>query len=323
MKRYILGLMATSLMMVSCDDETATQPVSAISVDKNTVEVNESMTVHFIGDADNVVVYTGDTDHDYELRKESNTGLVVNKGVLTYSYTTPGIYKVVCVATNHADVGKSLLTDTCSVYVKVIDDITEIEKLSAPQVLYDEVFADQINDTDWLMALPRKIKYKTSAPSVSMQQKLKFYIPSVTTTVTINGEPFASNDKYDLSSPLDIVTHSNEGTSRSYRLYTLNYGEFKTFKLAGVTGKIDRTEYDYSYYEINMELPAGTDLTSLVPEFTLYADNEKPYIGDAPQTSGVTAVDFSAPVVYRFVTTDATNPAVSVESTCKVTVTLK
>ena len=48
--------MATSLLMVSCDDETATQPVSAISVDKNTVEVNESMTVHFIGDADNVVV---------------------------------------------------------------------------------------------------------------------------------------------------------------------------------------------------------------------------------------------------------------------------
>lgn len=326
MRKYIFGLMATSLMMVSCDDETATQPVSAISVDKNTLEINESMTLHFIGDADNVVVYPGDTDHDYELRKESNTGLVVNKGVLTYSYTTPGIYKVVCVATNHADAGKSLLTDTCSVYVKVIDDITEIERLSAPQVLYDEVFADQVNDTDWLMALPHKIKFKNSMPNVSMQQKLKFYIPSVTTTVTVDGEPFNSNTKYDLTSPLDIVTHSHEGTTRSYKLYTLYYGEFKTFTLAGVTAdnkKIDRTEYDYSYSEINIELPSGTDLTSLVPEFTLYADNEKPYIGDAPQTSGVTAVDFSAPVIYRFVTTDATNPAVSVESTCKVTVTLK
>lgn len=323
MKRYIFPVIAAALALAACDDEKATQPVAVIDIDKPVLAINESMTLHFAGSADNVVVYTGDVDHDYELREQSNYGLVVNKGVMTYSYTTPGIYKVVCVATNHADAGRSLLSDTCSVFVKVIDDVTEIEKISAPQVLYDEVFATQVTDADWMLPLPRKIRYKTSTPAVSLQQKLKFYIPSVTTEITINGELFNSNTKYNLAAPLDIVTRSNEGSVRNYRLHTLNYGEFKTFKLAGVSGKIDRTEYDYSYYEINMELPAGTDLTALVPEFTLYADNETPYIGDAVQQSGVTAVDFSSPVTYRFVTVSEADPEIKVESVCKVTVTLK
>lgn len=326
MKKYIMICMAASLMLASCDDEKATQPTAAISVDKNTLEVNESMTLHFTGDAENVVVFTGDTDHDYELRSESNYGLVVNKGVMTYSYSTPGTYKVVCVATNHADEGKSILTDTCSVMVKVIDDVTEIERISAPQVLYDEVYAAQVNDVDWLLPLPRKIKYKTSAPSVSLKQKLKFYIPSATTQIFVNGELFNSNSKYDLANVQEIKTVSNEGNSREYKLHTLNYGEFKTFKVGGVSvasSKIVRTEYDYSYTEINVQLPAGTDVTALVPEFTLNADNEVPYIGDVEQKSKVNAVDFSSPVTYRFVTTDKENPHITLESTCKVTVTVK
>lgn len=323
MKRYIFPLLMAGVLFVACEDDTATQPTAAIYVDNATVDVNESVTIHFSGSADNVVVYTGDEEHDYELRDQSNYGLVVNKGFMTYSYSTPGVYKVVCVATNHEDVGRSLLSDTCSVYIKVIDDITEIEKLSAPQMLYDEVFATQVNDVDWLLPLPRKIRYKTSNPSVSLSQKLKFYIPSLTTEVYIDGEVFDSNKRYNLADCHEIQTRSHEGSVRNYKLHTLNYGEFKTFSLAGVSGTIDRTEYDYSYYEINLELPAGTDVTALVPEFTLYAENEVPYIGDRLQQSGVTTVDFTNPVTYRFVVTDADNPDVKLESTCVVTVTVK
>ena len=101
--------------------------------------INETMEVHFTGQAENVVIYTGDTDHNYELREQSNYGLVVNKGLFTYSYQTPGNYKVVCVATNHGDAGSIIKTDTCSFMVRVVDDDTTIERLSAPQVFYDEV----------------------------------------------------------------------------------------------------------------------------------------------------------------------------------------
>lgn len=316
-----LILAGLAAMLTACDDEKATQPVSAISIEKNMLEVNESMTIHFVGNADNVVVYPGDSGHDYELREESNTGLVVNKNLLTYSYTTPGTYKVVCVATNHADEGNSILTDTCSVFVKVIDDCTEIEKISTA-ALYDEVFAERLNTQDWLIALPRKIKYKTSTPSVSLSQKLKFYIPSTSTKVYIDGADYNANNKYNLAQTHAVKLVSDEGTSQDYNLYTLNYGEFKTFAVGGVVGKITRTEYDYSYFEINMEVPSGTDLTNLAPDFTLYATNEKVYIGDVEQTSG-NKMDFTHPVTYHFVVTSTDNPEISVESTCVVTIKCK
>lgn len=308
-------------MLTACDDDKATQPTAAVSIEKNLLEVNESMAVHFVGNADNVVVYPGDPGHDYELREESNTGLVVNKNLLTYSYSTPGTYKVVCVATNHADEGKSILSDTCSVYIKVIDDCTEIERISTTP-LYDEVFAERLNPQDWLIAMPRKIKFKTATPSVSLSQKLKFYISSPATKVYIDGADYNANSKYNLAQNHAVKLVSDEGTSRDYNLYTLNYGEFKSFKVAGVTGAITRTEFDYTRNEIDIQLPTGTDLTKLEPNFTLYADNEKVYIGDAEQTTGST-VDFTSPVTYRFVVTSTENPEVSVESTCVVTITSK
>lgn len=324
MKRYIIPIAILAVAMFSCsDDDKATQPVADMMIGDTTVDVNTSLEVVFAGAADNVVIYPGDEGHDYELRTESNTGLVVNKGRFTYSYSVPGVYKLVCVATNHSNEGSLILTDTCSSYIRVIDDVTEIERLSAPQVLYDEVFATRVNDTDWLLALPRKMRYKTSNPTVSLSQRLKFYIPSLTTEVMVDGKPFEDKAKYNLANILNITTRSHEGSERNYKLHTLNYGEFKTFTLAGVKGTIDRTEYDYSLYSINITLPAGTDLTALVPEFDLYTENDKVFIGTEAQVSGVSAVDFTKPVTYRFVTTDPSNSNVKIESTCVVTVSLK
>lgn len=94
-RNYICLMAGAALMLASCDDKTAEQPTAALSVDKLHYEVNENMTVRFVGNADNVVVYPGDEDHDYELRDQSNTGLVVNKGFLNYSYQKPGIFHVV------------------------------------------------------------------------------------------------------------------------------------------------------------------------------------------------------------------------------------
>ena len=318
---FLIGLAAAAMTgFASCDNEEAAVPEAKIEIEKNPLEVNESMEVRFVGAADNVVVYPGDTGHDYDLRNESNSGLVVNKGLFTYSYTTPGIYKVVCVATNHAQEGSIVLTDTCSMYVKVIDDCTEIERLSAPQVLYDEVFAEPLNTTDWLMPLPRKIRFKTSNPAVSMSQKLKFYIASTSTRILIDGEDFNSGKKYDLNVTHDVRTLSDEGTYRDYRLYTLNYGEFESFSVAGAEATVERSEFDYSHYEINLKVPGDTDLSSLKPVFTLFSGNEKVYVGETPQISGETAVDFTSPVTYRFIVTHPENPSVTLESECVVTI---
>lgn len=307
------------VLLPSCSEEDTVQPSASFELDNSSLEVNQSMTLHFTGNAENVVVFPGDENHDYNLLSEGNSGLVVNKGIFTYSYSTPGVYKVVCVATNHYDEGSIILTDTCSRYIRVIDDCTTIDKLST-SALYDEIYGEALNENDWLFAMPRKIKYKTSTPSVALSQTLKFYIPSSTTKVFIDDEEYVSNKKYDLSQTHRLHVVSNEGTSRDYNLYTLNYGEFQSFSINGVTAKIDRTEYDYSYYEINMTVDKDCDLTRLSPEFTLYGNNEKVFINQEEQVSG-TQVDFTNPVTYRFVVSSLDNPDISLESTCVVTIT--
>ena len=109
--KTILGFLVIAAF-TACEDDEATQPHAAMSVGKYIYDTNETMKIHFTGSAENVVIYTGDTDHDYELREASNYGLVVNKGLFTYSYQQPGTYKVVCVATNHTDAGNSIKRDT-------------------------------------------------------------------------------------------------------------------------------------------------------------------------------------------------------------------
>ena len=320
MKSYIIAFLACGLMMASCSDEKATQPTAAFSVDASELSVNQSVTVHFTGNADNVVIFPGDSGQDYELRNENNTGLVVNKGLFTYAYSTPGLYKMVCVATNHADAGLSILTDTCSTWIRVIDDETEITKISAYPVVRDEIFATQSNESDWLMAFPRKMRYQSSNPAVTLSRKLKFYTKSASTKVSVDGVEFSAAKSYDLSKVLNITAESYEGSLREYKLHTLYYGEFKTFNVAGVKGEIERDPFDYNNYVINISAPAGTDIKALKPTFTLFADNEKVYIDDQEQISGESVVDFTNPVTYRFVTTSTVNPEITVESTCVVTI---
>ena len=60
----------------------------------------------------------------------------------------------------------------------------------------------------------------------------------------------------------------------------MNYGEFETFEMLGVAGTLTRSEFDYSYYEINLEVPAGSDVSAVAPTFTLY-ENMKVYVDDA------------------------------------------
>lgn len=317
--KLLLG-MCLILFMVSCEDENARPPHAEMNINKLQLTVNESMVINFTGTADQTVVYTGDDMHDYNLRDQSNTGFVMNKDLFTYAYSVPGIYKVVCVASTYTDLATDLKRDTCSYTVTVIDNETEIERLSCPQVLYDEVFAKKMENDEWLMTLPRKVKYSTSTPSISLSQRLRFYIPSDSTKVFLNGKAYSNTSKYDLSTPIDIQVKSNYGTIRPYKLYTLYYPEFNVFTLAGSKGTLSRSEFDYSTFEMNVTLPAGTDIRNLVPEFTLYSATDKVYIGDTEQISGVSTVDFTNDVTYRLVSTVPGNPTMEAVSTIKVSV---
>ncbi|MDR2928810.1 MAG: DUF5017 domain-containing protein [Cytophagaceae bacterium] len=315
----LLQATGIALFVISCEKEVAETPVASITINKTEFTINETMEINFTGVADQVTVFPGDNMQNYDLREQSNTGLVVNKKLFTYAYAVPGVFKVVCVASTHTENAAELKYDTCSVTVTVTDDVTEINRISCPQVRYDEVFAEKMADDNWLMILPRRIKLGTSTPAINIaRQRLRFYIPSDSTKVSIDGKSYSNTQNYDLSVPLDILVKSNAGTERPYKLYTVNYAEFASFKLLGATGTLVRNEYDYSTFVMEVTLPTGTDVSNAVPEFTTTAPTEKVYIGDKEQTSGTSAVDFTKDVIYRLVSTSADNPAMQAESTVSV-----
>lgn len=304
------------LFFFSCEDDSASEPMAAMTINQYEFGINESMIINFTGFADQAVVFTGDDMHDYEYRTESNTGFVVNKGLFSYSYSVPGIYKVVCVASTYSDMAKELKQDTCSFTIRVTDDVTEIDKLSCSQVLYDEVFADRYPNDEWFMVLPRRVKYSTSSAAISItSQRLRFYIGSDSTKVFINNAEYSNTQRYDLSSTVDVQVRSDYGTTRPYKLHTVYYPEFETFSLAGVAGTLVRTEFDYSYFEMQLTLPTGTDVRNLTPEFTLYSDNDKVYIGNTEQMSGSSSVNFSDEITYRLVSTLPENSSMQAIST--------
>jgi hypothetical protein len=305
----------------SCEEDTVQTPQLQASINKESLTINESMIINFAGsDADNIVVYPGDDRQDYDLRDQSNTGLVVNKKLFTYSYQVPGVYKVVCLASTAGDKATNLQFDTCSFIVNVIDDETEIDRISCPRIINDEVFAEKHANDEWLMVLPQKVLYNNREQNISLSQRLRFYIQSDSTQISVNGNIYSATTAYNLSSPVDILVKSDFGTERPYKLYTLNYPRFSSFKLQGVDGKITLDAFDYSTCVVTVTLPQGTNVSSLAPEFTTNSPSDKVYIGNEEQTSGVSAVDFTKEVTYRLVSAVPDKPGMQAESTVVVKV---
>ena len=316
--KIIVGI-SILLFFLSCENEEIRMPVAEVSVNKTQLEINETMIIQFTGVADQVVVFTGDDRHDYNLRDQSNTGLVVNKNLFTYSYAVPGVYEVVCLASTAGDRATDLKFDACSFTVTVVDDVTEIDRLSCPQVIRDEVYAKRQANDEWLMVLPRRVIYNDRLQNVSItSQRLRFYVQSDSTKVFVEGDEFVATRGYNLSAPVAILVQSDYGTERPYKLYTMNYPEFNSFKLLGIDGVVSLDIFDYSAYTWNVTLPQGTDVSHLTPEFTTYLPTEKVYIGEVEQLSGSSAVDFRQKVTYRLVSTLPDKPEMQAEATVNV-----
>lgn len=310
-KIFYMLLLAVVPGLTSCSDENeeARTPQAVVTVSQTDLDINESMEIHFQGVADQVVVYTGDESHDYSLRNESNTGFVVNKGLFTYSYSVPGTFKVVVLATTYDTyMGNGLRTDTTSFYVTVKDDVTEFGQVYStitPNVYY----ASLVNESDWVMCLPTKQVYNNREVKLNAnRQRLSFEIASDSSKIYVDDVIYSTKNYYDLTQPHDIRVESDFGSIRNYRLYTMIYPEFKSVKLNGVAGKLVRDAFNQDSQVYQFTLPKGT--TGPVIEYML--DGDGTFLADGvPLVSGSRINLDSSLTLYRV---NADNDAVSATS---------
>lgn len=280
-----LSVAAVTLNSCSDDNEEARMPQSIVNVSQTDLEINESMEINFMGTADQVVVYTGDDSHDYDLRNESNTGFVMNKGLFTYSYSVPGKFKVVVLATTYDTYkGNGLRTDTTSFYVNVKDDVTELSQVYSsitPNIYY----ASLVNDKDWVMCLPTKQVYNNREIALNAKrQRLSFEIASDSSKVYVDDVLYSSRNYYDLTTTHDIRVESDYGSVRNYKLYTMIYPEFTNVTLDGVKGTLVRDPYNQDIQVYRFTLPAGTQEPTV--EYTVNNDSGIFLMGSEAVASG-------------------------------------
>lgn len=306
-------------MLSACAKEEITIPIASAEVTKTVCSINESVVFSFTGNAQQVSIFTGDKSHDYSLLEQGNTGFVVNKNTFSYAYKQPGTYMVVVVASNYYEESKTILKDTCMFTVQVIDDDATIKALSCPRVLYDEIAAGNVNEAEWLVRLPQKILFSGKTATITSKQRLAVKLASDSTELLVNGAKFSATTQYELNTPITLNLTAHSGTVKNYTLYMLRYPEFTSFKLAGVAGVLTRSEFNYNKMTMAVTLPTGTDKTNLIPEFIL-SEGQEVFVNNVLQTSGLSAVDFSMPVVFRLKNTLTGKPQLSAETEVTVSV---
>lgn len=310
----MISMLVTGAAMVACsDDDEVRTPVASVNVDHLSLHINESMSVTFDGVADQVVIYTGDEDHDYELRDEGNTGVVVNKNHFTYAYSNPGKFKAVCVASCYGDLGADLVTDTCSFFVEVIDNHTEILRLSCPQVLYDEVFAEDMGDGKWLMRLPRKVVYNGREVAQTLNQRLKFYLGSQLSDVAVDGEPYATASRYNLATPKSLRVTADSGDYQDYTLYGINYPEFKSVTFNGLAGTVKRDAFNYREFTCTIQSNGNFDSDNVTMVYTMTGEGDEVYLDGRKIESGSSGLSIADGTVLRLVSTVENEPSLKAE----------
>jgi hypothetical protein len=288
------------------EGEEARTPQAQISVNSQQLAVNESMTISFTGVADQVVIFTGDKDHQYELRDSSNTGFVVNKGSLTYSYDVPGTFHVVCIATTYDTYkGNGLQQDTTSLYVVVTDEVTDIDAIYT--TVTPNVYYAKRQGEDWVLCLPTKQLYNNREMTVNTaKQRLSIVAGSDSAKVYIDDAPYVTKNYYALNTDHSIKVISGSGAEKDYRLYGMVYPEFLSISINGATPKLTRSAY---YQDLLEYEGSGTLEFTVEPDVQLLANG-------MPVSTGITIRN---DVEYTLVRTHAVNAEVKAVTRVKFT----
>lgn len=323
--KKIVYLFVAIAVLAACKNEVRT-PKAVVELSKTEVGVNEVFNFTFTGVADQVVVYTGDKGHVYEQQNYQNVGVVLPKKIGSHSYTSPGVYHVVFVASCYGDLASELQRDTCSFYITVTDNNTSLKDIYA--IAYsNELHAQQVGN-DWLIVSSREVFMETKFFDVKDKTKMKMLLAiktgSENTIVQLNGEDYDKAVKYDFSSPIVLDVTAQSGSSSKYTLYFIFKPEFDTFTINGVKDKRKAVEKrDKFSYEPNIQLslPKGTDLTTLQPEFTIF-EGQQVTLNGKEFKSGDTA-DFTNPVTFHLTNTQTIDgKTFTAENDVMVTVSL-
>lgn len=309
--------------------EMFVEPEASFIIPKETFEVNESVVFKNLGKGQRYVVYPGDYLHKY--KTTNNVGYSTSSdGSFSYSYSEPGEYTAVWVATSISDKG-NVVEDIDSVKIKVQSTNGGLEKFTvyntykmtdySTAVYYSSLGEFISKDTIICPFIFDAWRTSTVVNSVKAPQLINFQLTSNLSKfywVDNNGAEqeiksastasriinFLKDGKFAVQK---FVVKTASGFISNYYVVPLIIPKITKFTVNGVAGTITRDLAYYNRYNISISLPSSTNLNTIVPVFEvmnndvyLVGDNIEVSVNDVLQQSGVSSIDASSKtVVYK------------------------
>jgi len=330
MKKIIYLFFIVALYTLSsCDnnnfiDDIYMEPQAKFSIDqKEFFQVFES--VHFAnkGLGQKFTLFPGDSLHVYG--QKGNRGFACNSdGTFSYSYQDPGIYNAVWIATSVNAKGV-IIFSVDSVKIKVESTAGGLTSFSLPRIsklvdfgtdFFYESYGNFVESNRVICPIPYKLwpNYVRRALGIKFELGSKFAKlnwESGIENINLISESTIKVFRFDVANQLEPQTlkvKASSGNVEAYEVAAMIIPEITDFTINNVKGVITRDVSAFNKFEINVQLPAGTDKTTLVPSFEIFKNDislltatktVQVKLNDGVQTSGVSPVDFTFPVNYR------------------------
>lgn len=329
-KINVFWILICLFLLSACDpndyaSDLYVQPEASFEIPKTDYDVFESVIFTNKGSGQYFVVYPGDKNHRYGL--SGNTGFSTNtNGTFSYSYSDPGTYTAVWVASSTNVKGeKEISIDSVTVTVVARNggldrfSIYNIYRLDEYQTgglsIYYTSYGEFISP-DTLICPILYSSWKDAAfNSIKASQYADFELSSNNAEmywVNLLGEEIKITPKSTASRILYFVENGKlktqnfrvktaSGFISDYYMAPVMIPQFTKFSINGVDGTITRNISDFYVYDVELTLPSGTDLQGVKPEFVvmnndtnlLDGTNCKVTINGIEQISGTSVVNFS------------------------------
>lgn len=335
MKKYIFIIFAMTAL-AGCHNqylaEYYVKPEAAFTTNlsSDTVQTLQSIVFTNQGKGQTFSIWPGDADHVYG--QQGNAGYTVNSsGFYSYSYREPGVYTIVWVA-GSIDAAGQVVQDVDSTRLVVLDMhggldelvIKKIYRLDDYDVSRNTFFsstAEQVNDSTLMCGVVYEAWRNGSINSIK-SPKLTLMYTLTSTKSKLYWWNTAKAEWLEIRSEVDNIFNVMEnnriavqrvkvvtasGYENRYWIYTVMMPKLTKFSVNGVEGKIVHELTSYNVYDINLSLPAGTDVSSLKPEWQLMANDANLLEGatchvtvdGVEQVSGQSVINGSQEVVYK------------------------
>ncbi len=148
-------------------------------------------------------------------------------------------------------------------------------------------------------AVPFGTDVTSIVPEFSLSEGAVAKVGNVTQISSTTTNDFSDPVRYAVIAEDGII--SSEWTVRLVELPASTETDFQSFNFPGVT--TEAAVIHTNFHDIEIEVARGTDLTSLIADFTL-STGATAKVGVIDQESGVTSNDFSSPVLYTLTAQD-------------------